>query len=282
MSNRDTPSHGNQVALFERQAVRRTWHNNEWWFAIVDVVEALTDSVKPAGYIKDLRKRDSSLAQGWGQIASPLRIETSGGVQLVNCANTEGMLRIVQSIPSPKAEPFKRWLAKVGYERIQEIESGKPFGELSENERRLMLRNELSVHNKHLAAAAQQAGVATPIDYAVFQDHGYKGLYGGKGAKDIQQHKGLKKNQKILDHMGSTELAANLFRATQTEEKLKRDQIRGKQAANKTHFEVGSKVRQTIAEIGGTMPESLPTPEKSIKQVERELQRIENKESDQE
>jgi DNA-damage-inducible protein D len=93
-------------------------------------------------------------------------------------------------------------------------------------------------------------------------------LYGGLGAKDIHAHKGLKKSQKILDHMGSTDLAANLFRATQAEEKLKRENVHGKQLANQTHFEVGKKVRQTIKDLGGTMPESLPTPEQSVKQVE--------------
>ena len=107
----------------------------------------------------------------------------------------------------------------------------------------------------------------SPLDYAIFQDHGYKGLYGGLGAKDIHAQKGLKKSQKILDHMGSTELAANLFRATQTEEKLRRDQVRGKMQANQTHFEVGRKVRQTIDELGGTMPENLPVPEGSIQQL---------------
>ena len=104
----------------------------------------------------------------------------------------------------------------------------------------------------------------TVLDYAIFQDHGYKGLYGGLGSKEIHSRKGLKKSQKILDHMGSTELAANLFRATQTEEKLRRDRVRGKTLANQTHYEVGCKVRQTIAELGGTMPERLPTPEASI------------------
>jgi len=92
------------------------------------------------------------------------------------------------------------------------------------------------------------------LDYAIFQDHGYKGLYGGLGAKDIHIRKGQKKSQKILDHMGSAELAANLFRATQTEEKLKRDQVRGKRQANQTHFEVGKKVRQTIDDLGSSMP----------------------------
>lgn len=158
--------------------------------------------------------------------------------------------------------------------RRQELSDQANFGQLSEDQRRLMLRNEIAQHNKDLAAAAKQAGVETPLDYAIFQDHGYKGLYGGLGAKDIHGHKGLKKSQKILDHMGSTELAANLFRATQAEDKLRRDGVKGKTAANKTHHEVGRKVRQTIEELGGTMPENLPSPDKSIKQLEREKQRI--------
>ena len=110
----------------------------------------------------------------------------------------------------------------------------------------------------------------TQLEYAVFQNHGYRGLYGGLEAKDIHKRKRLKKSQQILDHMGSTELAANLFRATQTEEKLRRDKIKGKQNANRTHEEIGAKVRQTIQEIGGTMPEDLPTAD-SIKQIEKKL-----------
>lgn len=154
--------------------------------------------------------------------------------------------------------------------RRQELRDDEAFARLTEDEKRLAIRNELAAHNKHLAAAARGAGVETPLDYAIFQDHGYKGLYGGRAAKDIHAIKGLKKSQKILDHMGSTELAANLFRATQTEDKLRRDLVRGKQQANQTHFEVGKKVRQTIAELGGTMPETLPTPKESIKQLERD------------
>jgi DNA-damage-inducible protein D len=128
-----------------------------------------------------------------------------------------------------------------------------------------------------LAAAAKDAGVDTPLDYAIFQDHGYKGLYGGLGNKEIHANKGLKKSQKILDHMGSTELAANLFRATQAEEKLRRDQVSSKLQANKTHFEVGRKVRQTIADLGGAMPEHLPTPESSIQQVESSQKKLAKK-----
>lgn len=152
--------------------------------------------------------------------------------------------------------------------RRQELADDKKFAQLSEDEKRLAIRNELAAHNKHLAAAAKDAGVDTPLDYAIFQDHGYKGLYGGLGAKDIHGQKGLKKSQKILDHMGSTELAANLFRATQTEEKLRRDKVSNKTQANKTHFDVGRKVRQTIDELGGTMPENLPKPDASIQQLE--------------
>jgi DNA-damage-inducible protein D len=144
---------------------------------------------------------------------------------------------------------------------------------LSEEQKRIEIRNQIKLHNKSLAEAAQNAGVKTDLDYAIFQNKGYQGLYGGLGAKEIHERKGLKKNQKILDHMGATELAANLFRATQTDEKLRREKIKGKEKANRTHYEVGKKVRQTIEELGGTMPEDLPTPKISIKQIEKEQEK---------
>ena len=128
-----------------------------------------------------------------------------------------------------------------------------------------------------MASAAKEAGVVKSLDYAIFQDHGYRGLYGGLGQVDIHRHKGLKKGQKILDYMGSMELAANLFRATQTEDKLRRENIRGKDKANQTHFEVGKKVRQTIKELGGTMPESLPSAENIKKITSKNKKQVENK-----
>ena len=161
--------------------------------------------------------------------------------------------------------------------RRQELADDSRFAQLSEDDKRLAIRNELAVHNKHLASAAKEAGVETGLDYAIFQDHGYRGLYGGLTAKDLHARKRLKKSQKTLDHMGSTELAANLFRATQTEEKLKRDRVRDKTQANQTHLDVGRRVRQTIKELGGTMPESLPTPQKSIRQVEVAKKKIEKR-----
>jgi len=144
------------------------------------------------------------------------------------------------------------------------------YENLSEDQKRIAIRQEMKEHNKMLVAAAKDAGVETTLDYAIFQNYGYMGLYGGLKASDIKERKGLKKSQDILDYMGYEELAANLFRATQTEAKLRRENIQGKQEANKTHFEVGKKVRDTIKDLGGTMPEDLPTPEKSIQQLERE------------
>lgn len=149
--------------------------------------------------------------------------------------------------------------------------------ELSDEEieegRRLLLRQEMKRHNNQLAEAAKDAGVIEPRDYAIFQNHGYMGLYGGLGAQDIHRRKGLKRSQQILDHMGSTELAANLFRATQAEDKLRREKITGKDKANKAHREVGAKVRKTIEELGGTMPENLPAAE-SIKKIETKQKRL--------
>lgn len=136
------------------------------------------------------------------------------------------------------------------------------YENLSEDQKRIAIRQEMKEHNKMLVAAAKDAGVETTLDYAIFQNYGYMGLYGGLKASDIKERKGLKKSQDILDYMGYEELAANLFRATQTEAKLRRENIQGKQEANKTHFEVGKKVRDTIKDLGGTMPEDLPTPEK--------------------
>ena len=158
--------------------------------------------------------------------------------------------------------------------RIAEIQQMDEYNRLTdEEEKRLFLRHQLAHHNSLLAETAKNAGVVESRDYAIFQNHGYKGLYGGLDAKDIHARKGLKKSQKILDHMGTTELAANLFRATQAEDKLRRENIKGKRNANQTHFEVGKKVRKTIEELGGTMPEDLPVAD-SIKHLESKEQRL--------
>ena len=147
---------------------------------------------------------------------------------------------------------------------------------LTEEQRRLHLRGQLSTHNRQLAETVNQAGIIQARDFAIFQDHGYMGLYNGLRARDIHLRKELKKNQHILDHMGSTELAANLFRATQADDKIRREGITGKEKANSTHFEVGREVRDTIKRLGGTMPEDLPNPKESIQQIQqKEQKRIE-------
>jgi DNA-damage-inducible protein D len=158
--------------------------------------------------------------------------------------------------------------------RRQEIhdEEVQQYAPLSEDHKRVLLRDEIKEHNKNLASAAKGAGVVEPVDFAVFQTFGYKGLYGGLDRAGIQRRKGLKSKENILDHMGSTELAANLFRATQTEDKLRRENIKGKDSANQAHLDVGRKVRQTIKDIGGTMPENLPKAE-NITTVSRRLRK---------
>ena len=145
---------------------------------------------------------------------------------------------------------------------------------LQENQKRRLLRAEMKTRNKKLAGVAKQSGVVQPVDYAIFMDHGYRGLYGGLGMRDIQERKQLKRKEHILENMGSLELAADLFRTTQAEDKLRRENVRSKAVANRIHSEVGRKVRKTIHELGGTMPENLPVAE-SIKKVEsREKKRL--------
>lgn len=156
--------------------------------------------------------------------------------------------------------------------RRQELQ--EELATFTEDQLRLLRRSQMNVYNTQLAGAAQNAGVVTSIDFAIFQDHGYQGLYGGLEAKGIHTRKGLKKSQEILDYMGSDELAANIFRASQTKQKLEREHIKGKEKANRAHLEVGKKVRQTIVELGGTLPEDLPTPAKSIQQLHRDEQKL--------
>ena len=144
------------------------------------------------------------------------------------------------------------------------------FNELSEDNRRLVVRGDIKQWNQMLAETAHKAGVITNEEFAIFQNAGYMGLYGGLDVDGIHDRKGLEIGQKILDYMGSTELIANLFRISQTEEKLRKDEISGADEATSVHYTVGREVRSAIEKIGGTMPEDLPTPEKSIQQIEKE------------
>jgi prophage antirepressor-like protein len=222
--NEPTPNPEARIALFQRKEIRRTIHNNEWWFVIADVVAALTDSVDPQGYVKDMRRRDPELAKGWGQIATPLSIATAGGPQTLNCANTEGLFRLIQSIPSPKAEPFKRWLAKVGYERIQEIEDpelatkrtralyqakGYSADWIEKRMRSIAIRDELTDEWKKRGVREQReyAILTAEISQATF------GLTPGQYA----EFKRLKR-ENLRDHMNDLELIFSMLGEAATTE----------------------------------------------------------------
>jgi len=206
-----------KVAVFRKKEIRKTIHNNEWWFVIVDIVAALTDSVQPDGYIKDMRRRDPELAKGWGQIATPLSVQTAGGVQKLNCANTEGVFRIIQSIPSPKAEPFKLWLARVGYERVQEIEDpeiatkrtraiykAKGYSDdwIEKRMRGIAIREELTDEwKKH--------GVERDREYEILTAEISKAAFGITPSQ-YKKLKGLKR-ENLRDHMTDLELIFSML-----------------------------------------------------------------------
>jgi DNA-damage-inducible protein D len=222
-----------RIALFRDKEIRRTIHNNEWWFAIVDVVAALTDSAQPDGYIKDMRRRDMELAKGWRQIATPLSIETIGGKQKMNCANTEGLFRIIQSIPSPKAEPFKRWLAKVGYERVQEIEDpelgtkrtralykakGYPDSWIEKRMRGIEIRETLTNEwGKH--------GVKKGKEYEILTAEIAKAAF-GLTPGEHKKVKGLKR-ENLRDHMTDLELIFSMLGEAATTEITKTEHPQG-------------------------------------------------------
>ena len=199
-------------------------HLNEWWFVIGDVVMALTDSVQPDGYIKDMRRRDEELSKGWGQIATPLLIQTEGGPQKVNCANTEGIFRIIQSIPSPKAEPFKRWLAKVGHERVQEIENP----ELATRRTRLLYklkgysddwiekRMRGIAIREELTDEWQKRGAQEKRDYEILTAEISKATF-GVTPSEYNELKGLER-QNLRDHMNDFELIFTMLGERSTTE----------------------------------------------------------------
>ncbi len=230
-----------RIALFQRKEVRRTIHNNEWWFVITDVIAALTNSVDPAGYLKDMRRRDPELLKGGWQFATPLPIQTTGGPQKLNCANTEGLFRLIQSIPSPKAEPFKRWLAKVGYERIQEIEDpelatkrtraiykAKGYSDdwIEKRMRSIAIRDELTDEWK-------KRGVKEQREYAILTAEISETTF-GLTPSQYAEYKRLKR-ENLRDHMTDLELIFSMLGEAATTEIARNRDTKGfpenKQAA---------------------------------------------------
>lgn len=202
------------VILFENHPVRRVWieKTQKWYFAVPDVIQVLTDSVNPADYIKKMRSRDAILSEGWGQIVTPLLIETKGGKQKVNCANVEGTLRIIQSIPSRKAEPFKQWLAKVGYERLQEtvdpelavIRARKNWQTLGRPEKWIEGRMRGQEVRNKLTDYWGSHGVQEGMEYAKLTNVIHQEWSG----ITVGQHKKVKglKRENLRDHMTEAEL----------------------------------------------------------------------------
>ncbi|MDO9576885.1 MAG: Bro-N domain-containing protein [Candidatus Cloacimonadales bacterium] len=213
-----------KIAVFKTKEIRKRIFNNEWWFVVEDVVFALTDSVNVKDYIKKMRHRDEELAKGWGQFVTPLEIDTKGGIQKLNCANTEGIFRIIQSIPSPKAEPFKRWLAHVGYERVQEIENpelatkrtkalykAKGYSEnwIEKRMRGIAIREELTDE-------WDKRGIKEQREYAILTSEISKAAF-GLTPSEYKNLKGLEW-ENLRDHMNDLELIFSMLGEAATTE----------------------------------------------------------------
>lgn len=221
------------LVAFRGNEIRRTWFNDEWWFVAVDIVEALTDSKDPAGYLKDMRRRDESFKEGWGQIAAPLEIQTAGGPQKLNCVSTKGAFRMIQSIPSKKAEPFKQWLAQVGYERVEEIQNpelaqkrmkelyrAKGYSDdwIEKRVRGIAIRDELTEE-------WQNRGVENPKEYAILTAEISKATF-GLTPSEYRRLKGLKK-ENLRDHMDDLELIFSMLGERVTTEITRTKDSRG-------------------------------------------------------
>jgi DNA-damage-inducible protein D len=223
----------NKIAIFQKKEIRKTIYNNEWWFVVEDVVLVLTDSVNPKDYINKMRRRDPELSKGYGQIVHPLKIDTVGGKQNINCANTEGLFRIIQSIPSPKAEPFKRWLAKVGYERVQEIEDpelatkrtrllyklkGYPEDWIEKRMRGIAIREELTDE-------WQKRGAKERKEYEILTAEISKATFGITPSQ-YKKKKSLKR-ENLRDHMDDFELIFTMLGERSTTEIHRNENSKG-------------------------------------------------------
>lgn len=237
----------NELIVFQGNNIRRVLHNNEWYFSVEDIVFVLTESSNPKDYIKKIRKRDEELSKGWGQIVTPLKLQTAGGAQKVNCANVEGLFRIIQSVPSKKAEPFKKWLAKVGYERVQEIENpelaqkrmralykAKGYsGEWIEKRiRGIAIREELTDEWKN-------RGIKEGKEYSILTAEISKATF-GLTPSEYKDLKGLDR-ENLRDHMTDLELIFTMLGEASTKEIAQNTDAQGFKE-NKTAAQKGGKI----------------------------------------
>ena len=263
-----------KLVVFKNKEIRRTLHNNEWWFAVSDVVAALTSTPNATDYIKKVRKRDSELSQGWGQIVTPLWLMTEGGKQKVNCANTEGIFRIIQSIPSPKAEPFKRWLAKVGYERVQEIEDP----ELASQRTRMLYRAKgysdawIEKRMRGIEVRAEltdewkKRGVKQEPEYAILTAEISKAAF-GMTPSEYKQLKGLER-ENLRDHMNDLELIFSMLGEAATTEIARKQDVQGfaeNKGASRKGGRIAGEAREKLEAETGT---KISTPENYLDEPE--------------
>ena len=249
-----------KIALFKGRKIRKTIHNNEWWFVVEDVVLALIDSANVKDYINKMRTRDAELSKGYGQIVHTLEVPTEGGKQKMNCANTEGIFRIIQSIPSPKAEPLKRWLAKVGYERVQEIENPElatkrtrmlyKFKGYSENWIEKRMRG-IAIREE-LTDEWQKRGVREQKEYEILTAEISKATF-GVTPSEYKKLKGLKR-QNLRDHMNDLELIFNMLGERVTTEISQQEKpdtfVKNKKVAKRSGSVAGNARKQTEKELG--------------------------------
>lgn len=256
-----------KLAIFKGKGIRKKIYKNEWWFVIEDVVLALIDSRDPKQYINKMRQRDNELDKGWVQIVHTLEVETAGGIQKVNCANTEGIFRIIQSIPSPKAEPFKRWLARVGYERVQEIDDpelamkrmralykakGYPEDWIEKRVRGIIIREELTDE-------WQKRGLRQQREYAILTAEISKATF-GMTPSQYKKYKKLKR-ENLRDHMNDLELIFSMLGERATTEitrvrnshgfpKLKQDSKEGGDIAGGARKRLEAKTKKRVSSKG--------------------------------
>ena len=278
-----------ELVVFQGKQIRRTWYNNEWWFVIEDIVAVLTDSKDTKQYIQKMKQRDEELAKGWIQFVHTLSITTSGGTQNMNCSNAEGIFRIIQSIPSKKAEPLKRWLGKVGYERVQEIENpeiamqrmreiykSKGYSDewIEKRTRGIAIRDELTKE-------WEQRGAKTQKEYSILTSEISKATFGFTPSQ-YQKFKGLT-TQNLRDHMDDIELVLTMLgeatatrftrdRNSQKFPELKMDSKDGGNVAGSTRKDIESKLGKSVV----SKDNYLQVPEKR-KRIEKKDSNSENK-----
>jgi len=246
----------NKIILFEGDEIRRVEFDNEWFYVVEDIVSTLTESKNPKEYIKKLRQRDLELSKGWGHFVHPLPILTKGGRQNKNCANTEGVFRIIQSIPSKNAEPFKRWLARVGKERLDEIEQPAKAIERAKGyylakgySQQWVETRSASVDNRHkFTDTLKDHGITEGYQYAVLTNELYSSSF-GLDAKNYKDYKGLNKSDSLRDNMTPLELATVIFSEATSTELIEKTGAKGFVETKKAIHLAGNITKDAIAKL---------------------------------